>query len=114
MKIIRECSIILIICCLGEAIHSFLNLTIPGNVIGMILLLLALCTGIIKVKSVENVSNFLLKNLAFFFVPAAVGLMTCLSIISKNLLSLFLVIIISTVVVILTTGVTVQLIKRGR
>lgn len=112
MKLIRELSIILVICFIGELIHRFLIISIPGSVIGMLLLLSILCIGIIDVKSIEATSEFLLKHLAFFFIPAAVGLMTCLSTIYKDLIPILSIIIISTIVVIITTGLTVQILKR--
>ncbi|TDT63349.1 CidA/LrgA family protein [Fonticella tunisiensis] len=112
MKLIRELSIVLAISFAGELLHRFFISAIPGSVIGMLLLFGALCMGILDVKEIETTSEFLLKHLAFFFVPAAVGLITCLGIISSNLIGILGVLVISSVVVIITTGFTVQILKR--
>lgn len=112
MKLIREFAIILTVCFIGEIIHRFFISAIPGSVIGMILLLKVLCIGILDVKRIETTSEFLLKHLAFFFVPAAVGLITCFGTISSNILPIMVVIVISSIVVIVTTGLTVQILKR--
>ena len=51
------------------------DLPIPGNVLGIIVLFLLLCTGVAKESHISEAANFLLKHLVFFFVPIAVGLM---------------------------------------
>lgn len=94
--------------------HRLFNLSVPGNVIGMIIMIGALCTGVVKAESVEKTSDFLLGHLAFFFVPAAVGLITCLDVVSHNLLAIATIIIVSTIVVMVTAGITVQLLKGGK
>lgn len=112
MKLVRQLSIITAICFSGELIKSLFKLTIPGNVIGMILLLIFLCFGIIKVEMIEDVSKFLLDHLPFFFVPAGVGLIASVSTIKNCWQYIILIIFISTIVVMAVTGVTIQLIKR--
>jgi Putative effector of murein hydrolase LrgA len=113
MKMIRQFAIISIICFLGEVIRSFLGIAIPGNVIGMILLLIFLCSGIIKLELIEDMSKFLLDHLPFFFVPAGVGLIASVSIIKDCWQYIILIIVISTIVVMTITSITVQLFKRS-
>lgn len=67
---------LLIICKLGYFLANLLHLPIPGNVIGMILLFSLLQTKIIKVEWIELTSGFLVKHLAFFFIPISISLMT--------------------------------------
>ncbi|WP_373899204.1 CidA/LrgA family protein [Haloimpatiens sp. FM7315] len=112
MKILRELTIILFINFLGEIIHRLLHTSIPGNVIGMILLLIFLCSQVIKLESIEKISEFFLKNLAFFFLPAGVGLISCLGVLKGSFLSILLICLISTVVVMVVTGFTIQLLKK--
>ncbi|ERI95590.1 LrgA family protein [Clostridiales bacterium oral taxon 876 str. F0540] len=114
MKFLRQFAIILVICFAGEALHRFLRLPIPGSVIGMILLLLGLTSGIIKLKHIEETSDFLLNHLAFFFVPAGVGIISSLDVMKGNWIPIFTIILISTIVVMVTTGITVQLLKGGK
>ncbi|KOF57435.1 MULTISPECIES: CidA/LrgA family protein [Clostridium] len=112
MKLLRQLCIILGICFIGEALNKLLNLPIPGNVLGMIILLILLNTGIIKLEKIEEISNFLLEHLAFFFVPAGVGLISCFGLLKKNLISITFIILISTIIIMAVTGLTVQLLKR--
>ena len=76
MKFFRESILILSIYFAGELVSKLLHLPIPGNIIGMILLFLLLTSNIVKVEKVEPLANFFLDHLAFFFIPASVGLMT--------------------------------------
>ncbi|WP_142412905.1 CidA/LrgA family protein [Hathewaya massiliensis] len=112
MKYLRELAIIFSFCILGELVKLLFNLSVPSNVIGMLLLLLALCTGIVKLNMIEKTSNLLLEHLPFLFIPAGVGLITCFDTIRKNLVSFGAIIIVSTIVVIVVTGLTIELFMR--
>ena len=112
MKLFREAIIIFGIYLVGELLSGLLNLPIPGNILGMLILLLLLCTKILKVKDIETVSNFLLDHLAFFFIPAGVGLMTSIGIIKDTWFKLIFICIITTIIIIASTGLIVQFISR--
>ncbi len=114
MKYLRQLSIILIICFTGEALNRLLNIPIPGNVIGMLILLISLLAGFIKLEDIEDVTEFLLKHLAFFFVPAGIGVISSLDTIKVNFFPMMAVILLSSIVVIVVTGITVQILKGGR
>lgn len=113
MKIIRQFGIIMLICFLGEALKVFLGIPIPGNVLGMIILLVCLLTGIIKVNMIEDVCNFLMEHLAFLFLPAGVGLISCSGYSARNWVCVVVICILSTAVVMVTTGRVVQFFKRS-
>ena len=114
MKYLVQFGIILVVCFMGDVLHNALAMPIPGNVMGMLLLLLFLLTGIIKLSMIEDVSNFMLKHLSFFFVPAAVGLITCFSILEGKWLALTIISVVSTAIIAVTTGITVQILMRRR
>ena len=111
MKIFREAIIILGIYLIGELISKGLSLPIPGNILGMLILLILLCSKIIKVEKVETVSNFFLDHLAFFF-PAGVGLITSFDSIKDSLILIILLCIITTSIVIVVTGSVVQFVMN--
>lgn len=112
MKIFRETLIVLIIYLIGEFLSKFFSLPIPGNILGMLILLLLLITKVIKVNQIETVSNFFLDHLAFFFIPAGVKLMSSFDIIKDDLLNILLICFITTALVILFTGKTVDYILQ--
>lgn len=114
MKLLRQFVLILLICFSGQAIQDFFNAPIPGSVIGMVILFIFLCLGIVKLEMIEEITSFLLDHLAFFFVPAGVGLIAVMGLIKANGIYILGVSILTTIVVMVVTGHTVQLMKRGK
>ncbi|MPQ43951.1 CidA/LrgA family protein [Clostridium tarantellae] len=115
MKLLRETLIVIAIYFIGEFISKLFIPSIPGNIIGMLILLVLLCTKIVKVEHVGTITKFFLDHLAFFFVPAGVGLLTALNLLEGNVTKLLLICILSTFIVMGVTGSTVQLlIKRKK
>lgn len=110
MKLFREALIVFGIYLIGEVIVSLTHIPIPGNIIGLLLLLIGLCTKIIKVSQVETLTNFFLDHLAFFFLPAGVSLMNSLGLIKANIIQILVVCVITTAVIITSTGLIVQFI----
>lgn len=109
MKLLREAMIIIAIYFFGELISKTLIKFIPGNILGMLILLLMLSSKMIKLEAIETVSKFLLDHLAFFFIPAGVGLLTAIDLIKENAINLIFVCIISTFIVMSVTGLIVQI-----
>lgn len=112
MKLFREALIIFGIYLLGELLSSVLHLPIPGNILGMLILFILLCTKTVKVDNISNVTSFLLDHLAFFFIPAGVGLMTSIGIIKSTWWQILIVCIVTTIIVMGVTGIIVQTILR--
>lgn len=94
---------------IGEIIAHVFGWAIPGSIIGMILLTLALEFKIIKLSQVEDVSDFLIRNMAFFFVPPGVGLMVNLELIADNWFAIIMATILSTILVLVVTGLVAQI-----
>ena len=112
MKYLRELLIIIGIYILGLIITEAFNLIIPGNIVGMIILLILLLPKGIDIKAIENTANFLLNHLAFFFIPAGVSLMNSLGIIKDNWIGILFVSIITTFIIFVVTGKTVEYIQK--
>ena len=70
---------VLLACCVGGSLLSLLlRGLLPGNVLGLTLLLALLIFGAVRLHHVESVADFLLQNMAFFFLPAMLGVLTTL------------------------------------
>ncbi len=110
MKLFNQLAIILGIWAIGEYTSSFLQniITIPGSIIGMILLFLALQFKVIKLDNISYVGDLFLNNMAIFFVPAGVALIKSLDLISNNVFVLLMTIFFSTIAVMYSTGFVVQ------
>lgn len=114
MKLLRELLIILVFYFAGQILTKLLNLPIPGNIVGMILLLFLLCTNVVKLEMVDTVANFLLDHLAFFFIPAGVGLLTSLVVIKNSFIRLLIVCFISTIITIAVTALVVDFMTKEK
>ena len=111
MKIFNQLGIILAIWTVGELISSLFSsiLTIPGTIMGMIILFLLLQFKILKEDAIKDVTDFLLNNMAIFFVPAGVSLIQSLGLIKENVVVLILSATVATLVIMLVTGKTVDI-----
>lgn len=114
MKLFRETLIILGIYLLSEFLSLILNLPIPGNILGMLILFILLYSKVVKIEDIENVSDFLLSHLAFFFIPAGVGIMASIDIIKSTWVQILIVCMSTTILVIGVTGATVQCISNKK
>ncbi len=80
---------------LGTVLTDVLALPVPGPVVGMVLFLLVLSVTRRRWAELEQVNNFFLANLSLLFVPAAVGIVRHLDLVSPILGRLLLVLIVS-------------------
>lgn len=84
----------------GEFISYFIDGFIPGSVIGMVLLFLSLVFKVVKPDKVKRLSTLLTDNMGLFFLPAGVGLMASLDIISQYWAVIVTASVVSTILVI--------------
>lgn len=99
---------------IGEFLSLVSPVAIPGSVIGMVLLFIALHFKWIKLKQVEEVGNWLTYNMAIFFVPAGVGLMTNFGILGDIWWQLLVTIFVTTALMIGFVALVVQWLKRRK
>jgi putative effector of murein hydrolase LrgA (UPF0299 family) len=95
MKPLQGLAFLLLMQSAGEALSHFLHLPVPGPVVGMVLLLLALHWPPVQ-KAVAPAAGFLLTHLSLLFVPVGVGVMTHLDMLGAYGLRLLAVIVLST------------------
>ena len=93
---------------IGELIVLYLEIPIPGPVIGMLLLFAGLMVRGNIPEPLAKTANGLLEQLSLLFVPAGVGVMTHLTLLGKQWLPLTASLIISTVLTIAVTGLLMQ------
>lgn len=113
MNYLRQFCIILFVSFLGELLHILIPLPIPASVYGLILMLLALCTGVLKLAQVKEAADFLIEIMPVMFIPAAVGLLDSWSALQSIWLPVIVITILTTIIVMAVTGrVTQHLIRR--
>ena len=95
MAVLRGFALLLLLQAIGEGLGDFLELPVPGPVIGLLLLWLALGWSPLR-DSVASAAEILLSHLSLLFVPVGVGVITHLAILSDYGLRLLAVIAVST------------------
>lgn len=110
---ILQCAVLFAFLAIGEFIVWATGIPVPSSIIGMILLAASLKAGIIRLMWVDKVADFLVANLGFFFVPAGVGLMRCMGLISEQWLPIVGASVLSTFIIIAVTGWVHQIVRRS-
>jgi len=87
-------------------------LPIPGNLVGMALLYGLLTLGVIQLSWFETAGSFLIKHLAFFFVPITVGLMNTGALFATRGVGIILTLAVSAGIGLILAGWASQLLLR--
>jgi holin-like protein len=93
-------------------LHYFVPLPVPASVYGLFIMLVCLLTKIIKLDQVETTAEFFLLLMPITLVPASVGIIAAWTHIKPYALSVIAVILISTVLVMASTGVVSQFVIK--
>ena len=108
-NVFQQALTLAVILLISKIIESFIPIPMPASVIGLVLLFIALCTGIVKLGQVESVGTALTNNISFLFVPAGISDINSLPILSQSPVLIILLIIISTILLLISTGFASQL-----
>jgi len=114
MKIMIQIFTILLFFVLGEIASQviqflFPSIFVPGTILGLLFLVIALSMKWVKRDKVEDVGNFLTGNMAFFFIPAAVGVVEYIDILQEDFVKIILLILISIVISLTSIYFSVEL-----
>lgn len=112
MKIYFQFMYILLFSIIGEALSTGLNLPIPGSIIGMVLLFLALKFRIIRLRQIYDAGQFLIENMTILFLPAGVGIMSHWDAIAKYWWQIIVITVLVIVVNIAVIGFVTQFVKH--
>lgn len=99
MKYLYQFLIILTFTLLGECLATWVPLPIPAAVYGLVLLFLALLTGIVKVEWVRKCGESLVGIMGILFVAPTVNLIGYWSQLYPLLLPIVAIVVVSTVAV---------------
>lgn len=93
---------------LSYFILKFFNILFPPAILGLILFAFCLVQGIIKENWIKSTCEFLINNMAVFFVPFLGGLIVYKSLLIKNWFVILTVIFVTTTLIIIVTGLFVE------
>ena len=110
MKILRQILIIFAVCAIGTLAGQYIPF--PSSILSLLILLILLVSGIIKTRQIKETTEFILENMAFFFIPAGVKIMDNFYEFSQDIIPILLIVIITTILTFTAAFVTVAGIMR--
>jgi holin-like protein len=113
-RLVSELSILLAIYLFGCQLASWLPWPIPGGVIGLALLLGAFALGWVKPAALQMGAGLLLAEMLLFFIPALMSLLDYGTLMRTEGWRIMLVIGVSTLLVMVVTAFTVELVFRWK
>jgi len=113
-KLLHGLAIILFLQWLSTAIISFLGIPFPPPLLGMLILTALLCTGVIKENYIEDICTALIDKMALLFLPAGVSMILYLDVIKAELLPISLTVLISSVIILCSTGLVLEMLLRKK
>lgn len=108
LKILKALLFIFLFLGLGELIYHLFDIPISGNVLGMLLIFIALKLKVIKLETVKPASDQLLKYMVLFFIPYGVGLMSYFDFIQSYWIILSVAAVFSTLMTLYVTALVQQ------
>ena len=115
MKYLRQLPIILIFSFIGEVLHSLIPIQVPASIYGLVLLFIALLTGIIQLPQVKEAAKYLIEIMPLMFIPAGVGLLESWGDLKSILIPVLILLVASTILVMGVSGkVTQGIIQRSK
>ena len=115
MKYLMQVLIILGFTFLGEVLAYLIPFPIPAAIYGIVLLLIALGSGLLKLSQVKDASDFFISIMPILYVPACVRILEYWGVISQNITVIVTIIVVSTFLVFAVSALVSQrlLKKKG-
>lgn len=105
---------IFLIYLIGEGLVSWFDLPVPGSIVGMALLFIALKLKVCKLNWVEAIAQLHIKHITLLFIPFAVGLWHFTRIFRMDGIKLSTILVLSSLVVLLVTAIIAEWIETYR
>lgn len=114
MKYIPQFLYILSFSFIGEVLQAVVPLPIPAAIYGLVLLLIALATGLLKTSQVSDAANWLISTMPILYVPICVKILEYWGIISQNAVAIITITVLSTFLVFAVSGLVTQWLMKRR
>ncbi|MGE4315224.1 CidA/LrgA family protein [Acinetobacter sp.] len=106
-QVVLQLSLLILIWWLSSLIQQALDLPVSAGVIGLLLVFMALLSGLFKLQWIKTGSDFILGELVLLFIPCVVGIIKYKDLLLTQGWQLILSVVIGTFCVMLTTAYSV-------
>ena len=114
MKYIPQFLCILLFSFMGEILQKLIPLPIPAAIYGLILLFIALATGLLKEEKIADGAQFLISVMPILFVAPAVKILQYWDLISPNIAKICVITAFSTFTTFAVSGLVTKWIRRKK
>ncbi|MBA5762989.1 CidA/LrgA family protein [Vibrio sp. 404] len=115
LKYVVSMGLILLCLLAGVNIQNLLGTSIPGSIIGMLILFGLMAGGLVPGEWVKPSANLFIRYMILLFVPISVGLMDHFDTLISNALPILAAAVGSTFIVLIALGLMLdRLLKRGQ
>lgn len=117
MKILNVLIQVLGLCAVsfvGNLLSSVLNIGIPGNILGILLLFIMIEQKWLPLEKIELGANFLIAEMLLFFIPSAIGVIEFQEVLKNDWAQLLFAIGASICLVVVFVGIITECIVRFR
>lgn len=114
MKYVKQFMMIMLFTFLGEVLREVLPLPVPASIYGLVLMFVALLTGVLKVEKVRETGKFLIEIMPLMFIPAAAGLIDAWPSLKPVGVPIVVIMVVSTVIVMVLSGRVTQFMMRRK
>lgn len=109
MKIMEQLTLVALVGLAGIVIASLLPIPFPGSIMSMLVMFVLLLSKAIKIRQIEQVSQFFLANMGAFFIVPVVAILEQLEVMKGKTFQFFAVCIVSTLLTFIATAGSVKL-----
>ncbi|MDZ7277919.1 CidA/LrgA family protein [Pantoea eucrina] len=96
----------------GNGLASLLPITLPGSILGMLMLFMLLALQILPVEWVKPGCHLLIRYMALLFVPISVGVMGYTDLLTAQFGPIVVSCTLSTILVLLIVGLSADRLQR--
>lgn len=114
MKYLKQILIILAFTGLGELLAALIPFPIPAAIYGIVLMLIALGTGLLKTEAVKEASAFLTGIMPILFVPPAVRILEYWGIVGPSVAAIIIISVTTTFLVFAVSSLITQAILKKK
>lgn len=112
MKILKQLTIILAIYITSDIIAKYIPFSIPTSIVGLLLILFLLWSGVIKESAIKESATFITKNMAMFFIPVCLKIFDDFILFKDQFLPILIIVLITIVITFLSSTYIAILAQR--
>ena len=108
IRVIAGVAILVALNLAGEWLVHVANASVPGSVVGMLLLVMLVQTRMLRVETVQATADFLIRHMALLLVPAGAAILLHADSLHADMLAIGAAALLSLVSVLLVVGLVAE------